>query len=291
MNPTNIEWTTFSANPLKYRRKADGKTVWGCVKVSPGCRWCYAEALALRYERGKVFNAASMEELESFLDEEELRKMRTARTVGGIPVVGSRCFVGDMTDVFGEWVSDDLLNRLFSSVLEMRTDVVWQLLTKRAERMRAYLAWRWGEGRIPCRNINLGVSVEDQERADERIPLLLQTPAAVRFLSCEPLLGPMDLCRYLRPVVDEALDCPAGVEREFFSGRWPGIDWVIVGSESGPKARPMEESWVRSICDQCLTAKMPFFYKQNLSGGKKVSLPLLDGRKFSEFPSIGLDRP
>lgn len=94
MNRTGIEWTNLSANPLKYRRKSDGQVAWACVKTSPGCAHCYSEALALRFERGKVFNAKNMEELEPFLDEKELYKMLTCRSVGGQKVDGARCFIG-----------------------------------------------------------------------------------------------------------------------------------------------------------------------------------------------------
>jgi len=196
VNRTSIEWTTFSANPLKYRDGA-GNVVWGCVHASPGCQHCYSEQLAKRYGRGGPFNVPTMNGLTPFLDDVELHKMRTAKQVGGVAVSGSRCFIGDMTDIFGEWVPDDLLNRLFSNVLEIRTDVTWQLLTKRADRMRQYLSWRYGEGRIPSRNIHVGVSIEDQPRYDQRIGHLLRTPAAVRFISYEPALGPLSSARRL----------------------------------------------------------------------------------------------
>ncbi len=186
-----------------------------------------------------------MEGLTPFLDEAELHKMKTAKQIGGLPVSGSRCFIGDMTDIFGEWVPDDLLNRLFSQVLEIRTDVTWQILTKRAERMRAYLSWRWGEGRIPSRHIHVGVSVENQHFADERITLLLQTPAALRFISAEPLLGPIDLDS---PVLQADSD--------------GYLDWVIVGGESGPRSRPFNLEWARSIAEQCKSAGVPCFVKQ-----------------------------
>jgi protein gp37 len=254
VNKTPIEWTTFSANPIKYRDPS-GAVVWGCVHASTGCQHCYSEALAKRYGRGGPFNVQVMNTLTPFLDDAECHKMRTAKTIAGLPVAGARCFIGDMTDIFGEWVPDDLLNRLFSQTLEMRTDVTWQLLTKRAERMQRYLSWRWGDGRIPSRHIHIGVSVEDQKRADERIPLLVQTQAAVRFISAEPLLGPVDL--------------KAPIER----GLWdvcnggsippkPPIHWVIVGGESGAGARPFDLAWGRSIVEQCKAAGVLVFVKQ-----------------------------
>jgi protein gp37 len=278
MNKTAIEWTTFSANPLKYRRKSDGETVWACVKTSPGCKACYSEAIALRFDRGKLFNAHNMEELEPFLDEDELRKMRTAKTIGGVPVAGSRCFLADMTDLFGEWVSDDLLDRLFSGVLETRTDVTWQILTKRADRMRRYLSWRWGEGRIPARNIHVGVSVEDQKRADERIPLLLQTPAAVRFLSVEPLLGPIEFSDVTR-----RSDAVKQLGRQALDG----IHWLIVGGESGPGARACRVEWVRSIVGQCRAAGLACFVKQ-LGGNPRQLGGVIGDTGFQAVPGLRL---
>jgi protein gp37 len=251
MNKTPIEWTTFSANPLKYR-DATGAVVWGCVHASPGCQHCYSEALAKRYGRGGPFNMQTMNTLTPFLDEDETHKMRTAKTIGGVPVAGSRCFIGDMTDIFGEWVPDDLLNRLFSQTLEIRTDVTWQILTKRAARMRDYLSWRWGDGRIPSRHIHIGVSVENQKYAEERIPLLLRTPAAVRFISAEPLLGPVDVQPYL----------PNKLWNDLPSWKEPELDWVIVGGESGPQSRPFDLEWARSIVRQCQSAAVPCFVKQ-----------------------------
>jgi protein gp37 len=275
MNTTGIEWCDLSANPLKYRDKRTGEVVWGCVKKSPGCAHCYAEQLAKRYGRGGAFTKAEMEHLDPFLDEAELRKMLTAKTVGGVAVSGSRCFVGDMTDVFGEWVPDALLDRLFA-VFALRPDVTWQVLTKRADRMAAYLDKNWmsnggwsrcgvvaarccemnGESASewpkyahvanrtwPLRNVWLGVSVEDRKHGLPRIDVLRGIPAAVRFLSVEPLLedlGPLDLA---------------------------GISWVIVGGESGPGSRPLDVAWVRSIVGQCKAASVPVFVKQD-SGPK-----------------------
>lgn len=236
MNRTSIEWTDLSANPLKFRDPS-GKVVWGCVHASTGCLHCYSEALAKRYGRGGPFNVPTMNALTPFLDEAELHKMRTAKTIGGKPVSGSRCFIGDMTDIFGEWVSDDLLNHLFSQTLELRTDVTWQLLTKRAERMRDYLSWRWGEGRIPSRHIHIGVSVENQDTL-HRIDALKDAPAAVRFVSFEPLL------EHLGAVI---LD---------------GIHWAIIGGESGPNARRCSAQWVRSLVNQCFRQRVRPFVKQ-----------------------------
>lgn len=242
MNRTSIEWTDFSANPLKFRDAA-GKVVWACVHASPGCQHCYAETLAKRYGRGGPFSVPTTNQVTPFLDEKELRQMLTHK-----PASGKRCFVGDMTDIFGEWVPDDLLDRLFT-VFTDRPDVTWQVLTKRAARMRDYLSdGQRQPARWPLPNVWLGVSCEDQQRADERIPLLLQTTAAaVRFVSAEPLLGPISFARW--PGL--AANGPDAV-----------IDWVIVGGESGPKSRRCDRAWIESIVRQCRAARAPVFVKQ-----------------------------
>jgi hypothetical protein len=187
--------------------------------------------------------------------------------------------------------------------------------------------WVW-----PLPNVRIGVSIENQGTADERVPLLRQLPAAVRFISAEPLLGPVDLSPWLTgsTTLHCCMDVAGAIRNRSFDGlqidgrslsraeakaelerilktgvrvlpmfdecegfddqkgcpghKNPKIDWVITGSESGNGARPMEESWVRSLRDQCTAASVSFFFKQKLEGKKKVSLPLLDGRKWAEFP-------
>jgi protein gp37 len=284
MQKTSIEWTDFTANPIKYRRKSDGKAVWACVKHSTGCAHCYAESIALRFDRGKQFTVANMQEVEPYLDEAECRKMLTAKKIGGKQVSGSRCFVGDMTDVFGEWVPDEMLDRLFA-VFALRPDITFQVLTKRAERMADYfgdgdrfeLSGRDGAllGEIqhrnedymgpmfPLPNVWLGVSVEDQQRADERIPHLLRTPAAVRFLSCEPLLGPLhDKSNALFP----------GDPSMASGWCWADLDWTITGCESrGPKAGRFVDGYAAaslSIIEQCQVAGVAVFEKQMPVNGR-----------------------
>jgi protein gp37 len=286
MNVTAIEWTAtrhpdgtttpgFSANPLKYRDRRTGAVVWGCVKRSAGCANCYSEALAKRYGRGGPFTRAEMEHLEPFMDEAELRKMLTAKTVGGVAVSGSRCFVGDMTDVFGEWVPFELLHRLFS-VFVTRSDVTWQVLTKRPERMAQFFN---GLGCPP--NVWLGTSVENQAAADERIPHLLRTPAAVRFLSCEPLIGEVNLEAFTHTVSPgyfgdafRAIHRPGTAEQIAALPPYPGVSWVIVGGESGSDSRHLRVEWVREIVAQCKTATVPVFVKQL---GANVTTRLPDG--------------
>ena len=287
MNNTHIQWCDYSANVIKYRDE-DGKSVWACVKVSDGCKNCYSEALAKRYGRGGPFTVGATAKVTPYFDEAEAKALLSPKRLPA----GSKVFIGDMTDVFGPWVPDELLDRLFA-VFALRPDVVFQVLTKRPERMRAWMAdltterlietaremlgdeaevfvanwlngWSRPRGvddgnpcdgtvpRWPLANCWLGTSVEDQPRANERIPELLATPAAVRFLSCEPLLGPvtldLDIC--------DGCDTGSGV------GHRPPISWVIVGGESGPGARACDIGWLRGLVGQCRAAGVAVFVKQ-----------------------------
>lgn len=295
MQLTSIEWTGtpradgslepgFSANPLRYRDES-GRVVWACVHASPGCQHCYAESLAKRFGRGGPFNVPTTSKVTPFLDEKELRQILTAKVIDGIDVAGSKVFLGDMTDIFGEWVPDELLDRLFAA-MALRPDVTFQILTKRARRMRQWLEINSTGGRIfhvaqqidprgvgalsgrwPLPNVWLGVSCEDQQRADDRIPHLLATPSAVRFVSSEPLLGPIDLINVsmsaeYRGITDNVL---TGTHNSEWGPQIPTgtrIDWVIVGGESGVGARPFDIAWARSIVEQCRLARVACFVKQ-----------------------------
>ena len=231
---SSIEWTESTWNP-----------VTGCTKVSPGCAHCYAERMAKRLKAMGQPNYANG--FAVTLHEHALElplRWRKPQTI----------FVNSMSDLFHEKVPTDFIARVFDVMC--RAD--WhrfQILTKRSARLRelaSCLEW-------PA-HIWMGVTIETQDylyRADD----LRQTPAAVRFLSLEPLLGP--LTRF-------DLD---------------GIDWVIVGGESGPKARPMRESWVTDVRDQCLAAGVPFFFKQWGGVNKKKRGRLLDGRTWDEMPA------
>lgn len=294
---SNIEWTDATWNP-----------VTGCSKVSEGCRNCYAKRDWPRISANPktVYHGREFEEVRCH-PERLNQPLRWKRP--------RRIFVNSMSDLFHPAVSDDFLNLIFSTM--EATDHAYQILTKRPERMKEYLTWRWGGGRIPRRTIWLGVSVEDQKTADERIPLLLQTPAAVRWISAEPLLGPIDLisasnqeCNHEEGGTEpdtNAWICRRCEENEEFE-----LDWVVVGGESGPGARPCHPDWVRSLRDQCVAAGVPFFFKQwgefrertgtdpirlmdppVKSGGKYIFMTrvgkknagrLLDGREWSEFP-------
>lgn len=209
-------------------------------------------------------------------------------------------------DLFGDWVTDEMLGEIFAA-MAVTPQHTYQVLTKRAERMLEYTKTCWlNELAWPLPNVWLGVSVEDQKTADERIPLLLETPAAVRFLSLEPLLGPVRLDQW----TEVGLECSQCLWRgwedvaipkydeiegqEFFCPKCSeicahtplnellgtGIHWVIVGGESGPDARPMSLYWVRSIRDQCRAAGVPFFFKQ----GSQANWP-----KFKDFDGFSTE--
>lgn len=236
--PTKIEWTDESWNPFT-----------GCVKVSPGCKHCYAERFAERF-RGTTGHPFSMgfaptprpERLETPF------KWRSPRMV----------FVNSMSDLFGEFVPDEYILRVFE-VMRRTPQHTYQVLTKRADRMRTWVQGQpWVE---KTSNIWLGVSVEDEKFGVRRVGALRRTPSAVRFLSIEPLLEAL-------PHLDLA-----------------GIDWVIVGGESGPGARPMEKQWVRDIRDRCRRAEVPFFFKQWGGVRKHITGRKLDGREWNQMPT------
>ena len=249
---SKIEWTDATWNP-----------VTGCTKVSPGCDHCYAEGIANRF-RGPAFPNGFDVTLRPNRLEEPLR-WRSPR----------RVFVNSMSDLFHESVPDDYLWDVFR-VMEQTPQHTYQVLTKRHARLRS---WVTKNQPYPLSNVWLGVSVEDQKWADIRIPALLDTPAAVRFLSCEPLLGRLSLPRYLGE--------PSGL-----AGDWERlIDWVIVGGESGAAARPMDPEWVRTLRDLCEATGTAFFFKQwgsHDEHGKRMSKHaagrLLDGRTWDEYP-------
>ena len=264
-----ISWTDFTWSPIRYRTEA-GRDVWGCVKISPACKHCYAESIAVRFARGGPYTAKTMGALTPYLHEGECETMLRSRAVAG-----KRVFVEDMSDLFGEWNSNELIAAVFG-VMAARRDVTFQVLTKRSARMRRWVDWaqvaafagpvaaclRCVEGILglehwhdldatsnvwPLPNVWLGATVEDQPRANERIPDLLACPAAVHWISAEPMLGPIELGPSM-------YEWPGGGSRR--------IDWVICGGESGPRARPMHRTWARSLRDQCVFAGVPFFFKQ-----------------------------
>jgi protein gp37 len=271
--PTRIEWTDRSWNPLR-----------GCSRISEGCRNCYAERQAARYsQRGGPFEGFAV------------RTPDGPRWTGRVELVPhkldeplalaapSRIFVNSMSDLFHEAVPFDVIDQIFA-VMALCPDHTFQVLTKRAERMRDYMrdrqtneailagmitltygragrrvcerfskAIKHGHKPFPPSNVWLGVSVEDQAAADVRIPALLETPAALRWLSVEPLLGSIECSD-----VTGRRDAVSQLGRRSLSG----IHWIVAGGESGPAARPCDPRWIRSLRDQATAAGVPFFFKQ-----------------------------
>lgn len=263
VNATAIQWCDYSVNPIRARNLATGKVGWHCERVSDGCKNCYSATLNRVYGSGTNYAADQTPKVEFFLDEKCLKSMLTFRPKAPFKNGRDRAsvFPFDMTDLFGRWVADEWIARLWD-IFRERGDVDWLILTKRAERMRT-LVPRLALKPLP--NVWLGVSAENQERADEQIPDLLETPAAVRFVSAEPLLGPIDFAAIAERHGISRPCCTA--EYCSFCGgtglaQAIGLNWVIVGGESGPGARPCDVSWIRSIKDQCQIAGVPVFVKQ-----------------------------
>lgn len=277
---TKISWCDASWNP------------WiGCTKVSQGCKHCYAEAL-MDHRWGKVQWGP------------EGTRVRTSEANWHKPLQWNRkagkegrrykVFCASLADVFEdrpelvEWRVE-----LFRLIVHTPA-LDWLLLTKRPQHVMGLMNEMGWPSLMD--NIWLGTSVENQEQADKRIPELLKVPARIRFLSCEPLLGPVNLdpyfglqpgnrwadclCDEIDPADQPCLTCEA---RQAL-GAESGIHWAIAGAESGHGARPMDLDWVRGLRDQCQWAGVPFFFKQAIIAGKKTELPLLDGQRWAEFP-------
>jgi protein gp37 len=347
---SNIEWTDKTWNPTR-----------GCERISPGCQHCYAEAMAHRFAGpGQPYDG---------LVKLVTRDVRQYKTVGGEPTGDFRTvtrteprwtgevrfvpemlerplrwrkpqkiFVDSMSDLFHPSVTNEQIAAVFG-VMAAAPRHTFQVLTKRAKRMREWFAWLssswkpagvrcWEAARVvpghhvglvdrspraewPLPNVWLGVSIENQAAADERIPDLLATPAALRFLSCEPLLGPLYLVPWLAGIPTRGRIHANGTTSTMPS---PPIDWVIAGCESGPDARPAQVDWYRSLRDQCAAAGVPYFLKQAMhtpgdfipfdANGRKcsatlavgadvgskrkadgvITLPYLDGAQYAAFP-------
>jgi len=264
---STIEWTEATWNPVR-----------GCSKVSEGCRNCYAMGVAYRFSgpgqpyEGLVHKVGGKAEWTNrvyCVDE-----LLDAPTRWKKP---RRVFVNSMADLFHETVPMEFIWHVFA-VMAACPQHTFQVLTKRPERMYSVLndsdieyevGDRIGQYAVsydmtwPLPNVWLGVSAEDQATANERIPLLLETPASVRWMSAEPLLGPIDLTR-LKVFRDGRLNALNGwAEFEDSDPQWgAALDWVVVGGESGPGARPMHPDWARNLRDQCFFNEVPFFFKQ-----------------------------
>ena len=290
---TSIEWCDATWN-----------IITGCTRVSRGCGGadgggCYAERLAATRLRHHPSRAGltdghgrwngQVRFNEQWLDQ-PLRWQRSRRI-----------FVCAHSDLFHEAVPAEWIDRVLGAMLLARQHT-FQVLTKRPERMRGYFeglraddpcldgvgrlhsacAPRFGTDRQweeamdagwPLPNVWLGTSVEDQDTANERIPVLLETPAAVRWISAEPLLGPLTVFD-----LDGPVDARDGMD--------PGLHWVVAGGESGPCARPMDPGWARSLRDQCQIAGVPFFFKQWGGATAKAGGRELDGRTWDEMPAV-----
>jgi protein gp37 len=280
---TTIEWCDYTWNFIR-----------GCRVVSAGCDNCYAQRLALRFSG----EGGSYEGLARMVNGKPrwTGKLKVVEKDLSAPLKWKkpgRVFVNSMSDLFYEEVEPLLVARAFNLMAKC-PHLDFQILTKRPQRMlqvlKAYqktLDYTDEQWIATWPNVWLGVSVENQQAADERIPLLLQAPAAIRFLSCEPLLSPINLaqaypCGYY---CDEGGGEFGHHDHPFFTpGIASQIHWVITGAESGPGARPMNEDWVRSLRDQCNLAGVAFFYKQNAHNGHKLPVPMLDDRQWLEFP-------
>jgi protein gp37 len=266
MSDTTIPWATKSWNP-----------VVGCTPVSAGCDHCYGKRIYERFHPGRSF--AEVHTIEARLEEPlHWRKPQ-------------RVFVCSMSDLFNHAVPLDVINHVWQTML-LAKQHTFIVLTKRPERMLRTLNL-FG---LVLPNVWLGVTAENQEMADERIPLLLKTPAAVRFVSIEPALGRVDLTAIMESGIEimgrraTSIDATTGFyihvpSRAEELGWWGNkLSWVVLGCESGPGRRPMNIMWARSVRDQCQAAGIPFFFKQGQSGGRVVSMPYLDGRQWAEYP-------
>lgn len=312
---TKIEWCDHTFNPWE-----------GCQKVGPGCDHCYAETRNARFAGGTAINWGP-----------GAPRRRTSASNWNKPIAWNaqadafmakhgrrqRVFCASLADVFDNAVDPQWRADLFALILAT-PNLDWLLLTKRIGNVRGMLA-ELSHGNdpdlslldmMPLPNVWIGATITSQDEADRDIPKLLQVPARVRFLSMEPLLGPVDLdsaarlpCPNSHGIVMDpetgSYDCCRACDFTGLSYEW-GIDWVIVGGESGPGARPMHPEWARSLRDQCQAAGVPFLFKQwgehapnwlnddagnKIDGsewidrmGKKAAGRLLDGREWDGAP-------
>jgi protein gp37 len=255
---SSIEWTDATWNPTT-----------GCTKVSAGCDNCYAERLANRLlsvsycSRLPVVNTGDNQK-----DPFALRIWPDRLVIPKSWLRPRRVFVNSMSDLFHADVPDLFLRKCFEVMLETDRHI-YQILTKRPARAARFVNRShrdlFAGGKLPD-HIWIGTSVENQE-VDHRIRHLMQVPASVRFLSCEPLIGALDLSEFLEADQDTR------------------IQWVIVGGESGPDARPMDAEWVRTLRNQCSQTGVPFFFKQWGGRTPKAGGRELDGVTWDEYPA------
>jgi protein gp37 len=269
---TKIQWCDHTFNPWR-----------GCAKVSAGCDNCYAERQAKR--NPKVLGEWGVNGRRAIAAFDYWRQPLRWNKEAGRRGVRRRVFCGSLMDFFeggpaGRQAEVENARMRTMHLIAETPNLDWLLLTKRPELVQSTLTWlcqtmydegggvlvrNWQAGWTP-ENVWLGTTVENQEMADKRIPILLKIPARVRFLSCEPLLGPVDLRPWLGFVHADAIGAsqlPSGYPWPLDEQPWyGGLDWVICGGESGEHARPMHPDWARSLRDQCQAASVPFFFKQ-----------------------------
>lgn len=269
-----IEWTHHTFNPW-----------WGCTKVSQACKFCYAEVWARRTGRHLWGPRASRR----FFGEQHWKQPIAWNQEALDSGHRSRVFCASMADVFEFRAELNVWREKLWDLIQDTPSLDWLLLTKRPQRIALHNRW----GTWPS-NVWLGTTVENQKTAEERIPYLLENSASVRFLSCEPLIGPIDISQQLRA----------------------GVGWVIAGGESGGRSRPSHPQWMRDLRDQCIDAKVPFLFKQwgnwapinakvaspsnmvhNFPDGevvqrrnKKEAGRLLDGRTWDDVPVVEYGR-
>lgn len=295
---TNIEWCSHTFNPWR-----------GCTKVSPGCANCYAEAMSKRNPAVLGVwgdNGTRVVAVDSYW-KQPLKWNRDAEKAGE----RRRVFCASLADVFEDhpaiepgWRAD------LGQVIQNTPQLDWLLLTKRPENVYRMLPDFWINFYEPYgmpKNVWIGTTVENQEQADKRISELLKIPASVRFLSCEPMLGPIDLTNVGPERWDVLHGWKPASENYPEGANTSRVDWVICGGESGPNARPMQTIWAQALRDQCQAAGVPFLFKQwgeylpdnqnpkvgsgispEYTGavkiGKKNAGRLLDGVEWNQYP-------
>ena len=247
---TGIAWCDHTFNPW-----------WGCVKIAPECANCYAEKWDKR-TGGEHWGPNSERRFFGLSHWKEPVRWNAEAVRDG---VRRRVFCASMADVFEDHPMVKDARKSLWELISKTPGLDWLLLTKRPENIDTMMPGYFS-------NVWLGTTAGTQAMANKNIPELLSQSAAVRFLSCEPLLEPIDF-----------MQVPITYEQRWSRQK---LDWVIVGCESGSKARSMNEDWVRSIRDDCAAAKVAFFYKQAMRGKILVSTPELDGRMWTEFPEV-----
>lgn len=329
MSKTSIQWCDHSVNPFRARNIETGKVGHFCVKISAGCKNCYSSRIQKPHLTQLEFIAENRPKVELFLEAKALEEVIRRKKP-------TRYFWCDMTDMFMDDYPDEWIDRCFA-VMALTPQHTHMVLTKRADRLAKWATRPYHPGSVndwlsfmtskmtrllfgdtfhgvkvslvnelsvnvtfPLPNVWLGVSVEDQKTADERIPLLLKTPATIRFVSYEPALGPVDFNRWLKNACPECHGFDDYCADVALCGTCKGLsrvglDWIIVGGESGPGARPFDITWAHSAVTQCRDASVACFVKQ--IGAKPFHsldpgyprIPIIDrkGGDMTEWP-VGL---